>query len=198
MADANLVRDLMGLGFSPFQATYLGDLLGDSSSPLPIANGGTGQNTAAAALNALAPILTYAATGSNITAQVNNTGDTALTIQKIANQTGDLQKWQDATGSDKVCIGPRFTLEWNEDVAISRLATNSLALGNAAPGDYSGLLTLKNVYSAEGTFFGHTLVSLSNGAAGSMGTITNAPHIGDPTKWAPYDDNGTIRYIPLW
>jgi hypothetical protein len=41
MADANLVRDLMGLGFSPFQATYLGDLLGDSSSPLPIANGGS-------------------------------------------------------------------------------------------------------------------------------------------------------------
>lgn len=40
--------------------------------------------------------------------------------------------------------------------------------------------------------------TLSNGAATSLGTITNAPAVGNPTKWVAIDDNGTTRYIPTW
>lgn len=41
-------------------------------------------------------------------------------------------------------------------------------------------------------------VSLSDGAGAVIGTLTNAPYAGDPTKWVAIDDNGTTRYIPAW
>ena len=43
-----------------------------------------------------------------------------------------------------------------------------------------------------------TSVNLTNGAAAAAGTLLNAPIAGNPTKWVPIDDNGTIRYIPTW
>ncbi len=43
-----------------------------------------------------------------------------------------------------------------------------------------------------------TGVSLTNGAGASTGTLTNAPAVGNPTKWIPINDNGTTRYIPAW
>jgi trimeric autotransporter adhesin len=44
----------------------------------------------------------------------------------------------------------------------------------------------------------HTSASLSNGASTNAATITNGPLVGNPTKWAPINDNGTVRYIPMW
>jgi hypothetical protein len=41
-------------------------------------------------------------------------------------------------------------------------------------------------------------VALTNGAAAAAGTLLNAPAAGNPTKWVPIDDNGTIRYVPAW
>lgn len=41
-------------------------------------------------------------------------------------------------------------------------------------------------------------VALTNGAAAQVGTLTNAPAAGNPTKWIPINDNGTTRYIPAW
>lgn len=41
-------------------------------------------------------------------------------------------------------------------------------------------------------------VALTNGAGSSAGTLTNAPAVGNPTKWIPINDNGTTRYIPAW
>ncbi len=43
-----------------------------------------------------------------------------------------------------------------------------------------------------------TSVALTNGAAASLGTLTNAPAAGNPTKWVPINDNGVTRYCPLW
>lgn len=40
--------------------------------------------------------------------------------------------------------------------------------------------------------------TLTDGAGANTGTLTNAPTAGNPTKWVPIDDNGTIRYIPAW
>lgn len=40
--------------------------------------------------------------------------------------------------------------------------------------------------------------TLSNGAAAAVGTLSNAPTAGNPTKWVAIDDNGTTRYIPAW
>lgn len=41
-------------------------------------------------------------------------------------------------------------------------------------------------------------VTMTNGAAVAGGTLLNAPIAGNPTKWVPVDDNGTIRFAPLW
>lgn len=41
-------------------------------------------------------------------------------------------------------------------------------------------------------------VTLPNGAGAAVGTLTNAPVAGNPTKWITINDNGTTRYIPAW
>ena len=41
-------------------------------------------------------------------------------------------------------------------------------------------------------------VALSNAAAAALATMTNAPVVGNPTKWVSIDDNGTTRRIPTW
>lgn len=43
-----------------------------------------------------------------------------------------------------------------------------------------------------------TTSAITSGAGSSAGTLTNAPVVGDPTKWIPINDNGTTRYIPAW
>lgn len=43
-----------------------------------------------------------------------------------------------------------------------------------------------------------TSTALANGAGAGAGTITNAPAAGNPTKWVPFNDNGTIRHFPAW
>ena len=43
-----------------------------------------------------------------------------------------------------------------------------------------------------------TTTAFTNNAGSSAGTITNAPAVGNPTKWIPINDNGTIRNIPAW
>lgn len=44
----------------------------------------------------------------------------------------------------------------------------------------------------------HTGTTLTNSAGASAGTLTNAPAVGNPTKWINIDDNGTTRKIPTW
>ena len=43
-----------------------------------------------------------------------------------------------------------------------------------------------------------TSIALTNGAAAAAGTLNNAPAAGNPTKWFPINDNGTVRYVPSW
>ena len=53
-------------------------------------------------------------------------------------------------------------------------------------------------YTSQAAFIARSSIALTNGAGASAGTITNAPSVGNPTKWIPIDDNGTTRYIPAW
>lgn len=41
-------------------------------------------------------------------------------------------------------------------------------------------------------------VAYTNNAGAAVGTLNNAPAAGNPTKWIPINDNGTIRNIPAW
>lgn len=59
-------------------------------------------------------------------------------------------------------------------------------------------LVLTSTLTINDTKLLKTNSNFSNGAAANVGTLTNAPAIGNPTKWIPVDDNGTTRYIPAW
>lgn len=52
--------------------------------------------------------------------------------------------------------------------------------------------------SVAGQLASSALTAYSNNAAAAAGTLTNAPAAGNPTKWIPINDNGTIRNIPAW
>ncbi|WP_124919497.1 hypothetical protein [Burkholderia cepacia] len=56
----------------------------------------------------------------------------------------------------------------------------------------SGLIT-----GGSSTLIGSS-VALTNGAGSATATLTNGPVAGNPTKWVPINDNGTIRYMPAW
>lgn len=43
-----------------------------------------------------------------------------------------------------------------------------------------------------------TLTTVTTGAGSSAGTLANAPAVGNPTKWIPFNDAGTTRYFPAW
>jgi len=52
--------------------------------------------------------------------------------------------------------------------------------------------------TAAGQLAGNSITAYTNNAAANAGTLTNAPAIGNPTKWIPINDAGTIRNIPAW
>lgn len=62
----------------------------------------------------------------------------------------------------------------------------------------TGALAVTGGITTGSTTFHTTSVALTNGAAAALGTLTNAPVAGNPTKWVPINDNGTTRYIPAW
>lgn len=43
-----------------------------------------------------------------------------------------------------------------------------------------------------------TTSAVTSGAGADLGTLTNAPAAGNPTKWMPFDDAGVTRYFPAW
>lgn len=43
-----------------------------------------------------------------------------------------------------------------------------------------------------------SVTGYTNNAAAAAATILNGPTAGNPTKWIPINDNGTIRNIPAW
>lgn len=61
----------------------------------------------------------------------------------------------------------------------------------------TSLVLTGNITTGTGTLH-KTTTALTNGAGAAAGTLANAPAAGNPTKWVPIDDNGTIRYIPTW
>lgn len=54
------------------------------------------------------------------------------------------------------------------------------------------------IYTNSATYMIGSMTSYNNGAGANTATLTNAPATGNPTKWIPINDNGTVRYIPAW
>jgi len=71
---------------------------------------------------------------------------------------------------------------------------DNIAIGNTTPS--TGKFT--DITNGNIAALIKTSVVMNNGAAAAAGTLLNAPTAGNPTKWIPISDNGTIRYIPAW
>ncbi len=83
------------------------------------------------------------------------------------------------------------------DVTRSTTAVSALAFGNATDNPtYSFLGTSTPKHG--GSQLIQTSAALTNNAAALTATMTNSPTTGNPTKWIPINDNGTIRNIPAW
>lgn len=112
--------------------------------------------------------------------------------------------WFDNSGNATFVGGVGFTTGAGTfsaeapDAMLSRTAAATLALGNGTAADTSGTLVLTDLYTNDATYIIRCKTTLTNGAGAQVGTITNAPAAGNPTKWVGIDDNGTIRYIPTW
>ena len=76
--------------------------------------------------------------------------------------------------------------------SISIALDSTILLTEVIATDISGDLTNTSTSLMSST------ATLTNGAGVSVGTLTNAPAAGNPTKWVAINDNGTTRYIPAW
>jgi hypothetical protein len=62
----------------------------------------------------------------------------------------------------------------------------------------TGNLTAVQLIAGNAGALVNTTTAMTDGAGVGAGTLLNAPAAGNPTKWIPVDDNGTIRYFPAW
>jgi len=84
--------------------------------------------------------------------------------------------------------------------AVARLikATQAMLVAGGADDGVNKLQVNGGIAQALATALITTKVAMNNGAAAAVGTLNNAPVAGNPTKWVPFNDNGTTRYIPTW
>jgi trimeric autotransporter adhesin len=84
------------------------------------------------------------------------------------------------------------TSDANKPVSTAQAAAIALK-ASLAGATFTGAVALTG-----GSSLLATTAALTNGAGASLGTITNAPTAGNPTKWIPFNDGGTIRHYPSW
>ena len=103
---------------------------------------------------------------------------------------GDLH-WVDSAGLDTVLSG---NVNLPAPAAGATLTTAGNIVFNApTAGD-----TLTVAPSVTTGALIATNAALANNAGAQVATILNGPLAGNPTKWVPINDNGTIRNIPAW
>lgn len=107
------------------------------------------------------------------------------------------------TGSRNILIGTAA----NTDTAAS--GTNDSFVIGASTGATPWLTGSLVAASMTATFGGSltttsaaqilgSATTITGGSTGNVPTLTSGPVTGNPTKWLPYNDNGTTRYIPSW
>ncbi len=62
----------------------------------------------------------------------------------------------------------------------------------------AGLTSSQLITTLGGAALIRTSTALTDGAGVAAGTLLTSPAAGNPTKWIPVSDNGTVRHIPSW
>jgi hypothetical protein len=81
-------------------------------------------------------------------------------------------------------------------VALNDVSTINATNGGAVT--FGAGIIAASLTVSSGTTLIASSAAFTNNAAAAVGTLTNAPAAGNPTKWIPINDNGTIRNIPAW
>jgi hypothetical protein len=101
-----------------------------------------------------------------------------------------------ATADTSITAGTGHIVSNNQFFGVGFSSTQLIVYANNQ-GTVIANTALSNVNPIAGALVTAT-VTMNNGAAASTATLTNAPAAGNPTKWVPFNDNGTTRYIPAW
>jgi hypothetical protein len=157
----------------------------------------------------------WAAAG-NITIAAPSSGDTLA-----LNRTGDgtiIDLVRSGTTSGQIGYGDAFVAGQLEIFSNGTVPLGIGTVGSAAVHIYANSITAVTVSSAGNVTIaaptsGQTLTvapspsageliatssALTTGAGAAVGTLTNAPSAGNPTKWIKINDNGTVRSVPAW
>lgn len=83
------------------------------------------------------------------------------------------------------------------DAAIYRNTAGVIEVNNGTAGTFRDL-KLRDLFTNDASFILQSGTTITGGATGNIPTLTVGPVTGNPTKWLPYNDNGTTRYVPSW
>lgn len=120
------------------------------------------------------------------------------TVLRIGNSNGDI-----SLSGATIQIPSTTAFGIGNDTFLNRESAGVMSLKNSTTAQeyrvyksttgpqYKAILGDGNLMKISGYAF-------TNGSGASAGTLSNAPAVGNPTKWIPIDDNGTTRYIPAW
>ena len=145
---------------------------------------------------------------SNSTPAVNAACASAIyAFNAISTTTAaNVLSWNDTVYSGGIYTaagaGTFFTVANGSGITFATSGgTNRLAIGalggvNIYAGP-TGVDTLTLALSNTNALIATSTTIVSNAGA-SVGTLTNAPSAGNPTKWIRINDNGTIRSFPAW
>jgi len=130
----------------------------------------------------------------------------AVVLGDVNGVAGQSIIFLDLTNFEVDCGAQTQIISYDNANSITRLSTGMNAPRSAIflKGPTSAqpltmeLIATNGIFTTADGFLIHSLVSYTDGAAASVGTLTNAPAAGNPTKWIPIDDNGTTRFIPAW
>lgn len=196
----------------------------NSASGLPISQGGTGAVTAAAALTALGGVASGGAgafTTLSASSTVSGTGFTNYLASPPsiggtappAAITGLTLSASNAAGQGTLTVNSQTSSGFGGFIKLQSGGGNQAYVGLDAGingGVNYGQLTLQtvsgniNLQPTGGLVLVNTAtligssVALTNNAGAQAATLTNGPTAGNPTKWFPISDNGTLRYVPAW
>jgi hypothetical protein len=126
-----------------------------------------------------------------------------LLLSSPATQPNRLDRQEDVVAPNNVngmvLIFNATTGKW---VAANLTAGSGVAITNSAGGITISVGSISSLAAdltnTNATYLMSTNQTMPNGAGGSAGTLTNAPSVGNPTKWISINDNGTTRKIPAW
>ena len=123
----------------------------------------------------------------NSTAATDATTSAYFSFQRNAAEKGWLGYGDAVSGLFKI----------TNNIGDIRLAPSGQVIIGTDPGG-AEVLRVGGALAVNSATLIKTNTTLTDGAAAAVGTLTNAPTAGNPTKWVLINDNGVIRKFPTW